>query len=365
MRHAALLTTATVWLALGCGDGGTGPGPGPGDGTRLASQFERLADSVDAGGYSPAGDALRHAAEIARLTGHATPVSLTIDGSARSFLAVAEQLDFPNLVCSWPADSGIAPPPDTIIVMPPDTVKVPPDGGGGSMPPDSGGVIPVDSGVVLPPPGPPPLPPECHEEGTYSMRTLIAWEPEHMAEVVRIVAYIGSNTVEPGVPDVMTGLPSSVAADPGPPTAPPTPPDSGSGSGGEPGGFPGFMGEYLVRDVGSWYAVEGSQTNSLEGSGGACTDDRATIDWAEFDCEAARYRFEFQMTVDPANWERLTGVATPPTSPEGSHTLAMGSNAVDGVRLTWTAWTPPPLPTEPGPGPDPIPVDSTGVVRPM
>ena len=32
------------------------------------------------------------------------------------------------------------------------------------------------------------LPPECHEEGTFSMRTLIAWEPEHMAEVVRIVA---------------------------------------------------------------------------------------------------------------------------------------------------------------------------------
>jgi hypothetical protein len=362
MRHAALLTTATVWLALGCGDGGTSPRPGPGDGTRLGAQFDRLADSVDAGGYSPAGDALRHAAEIVRLTGHATPVSLTIDGAARSFLAVAEQLDFPNLVCSWPADSGIAPPPDTITVPPPDTVGVPPDGGGGTMPPDSGGVIPVDTGVVLPP----PRPPECQEVGTYSMRTLIAWEPEHMAEVVRIVAYIGSNTVEPGVPDVMTGLPSTVAADPsGPPTTPPMPPDSGSGSGGggEPGGFPGFMGEYLVRDVGSWYAVEGNQTNALEAAAGACTDDRATIDWAEFDCEAARYRFEFGMTVDPVNWERLTGATSPPTSPEGSHTLAMGSSSVDGVRLTWVAWSPPPLP--PGPGPVPIPVDSTGAARPM
>jgi hypothetical protein len=35
---------------------------------------------------------------------------------------------------------------------------------------------------------------------------------------------------------------------------------------------------------------------------------------------------------------------------------------VDGVRLTWVAWTPPPLPPEPGPGPDPVPVD-TVVVR--
>ena len=107
------------------------------------------------------------------------------------------------------------------------------------------------------------------------MRTLIAWEPEHLNEVVRLVAYLGSNGVEPGVPDVMTGLPGG-STDPSPPTAPP---DSGSGSGGNPGGFPGFMGEYLVRDVGSWYAVEGTQTNDIVSSGGSCSADRATFDW--------------------------------------------------------------------------------------
>jgi hypothetical protein len=237
------------------------------------------------------------------------------------------------------------------VVPPPDTTGVtPPDGGGGGTP--------GDSGIVLPPPEP-PRPPECTVEGSYSMRTLIAWEPEHMAEVVRIVAHIGNGVVEPKVPDVMTGLPTSTApTDPTPPGGPPAPPDSGSGSGGEPGGFPGFMGEYLVREVGSWWAVEGSQANALEGIAGACTDNRATFDWAEFECEAARLRFEFSMRVEPVRYEPLTGVADPPGGPEGSHTLALASSSVDGVRLTWVEWTPPILPPEPGPGPDPIPSDT-------
>lgn len=347
------MIAGAAWLALGCGDGGTGPGP-DGEGGRLAAQFERLADSVEAGGYSPAADALRHAAEIVRLTGHATPVTLSVDGTARSFLAVAEQLDFPNLVCSWPTDSGWVEPGDTVTVEPGDTVVVPPDGGGGVAPPDTG--------VVLPPPGEPPEPPECTVVGTYSMRTLIAWEPEHLAEVVRIVADVGSNGVVTGVPDVMSGLPTTVASDPAsPPTAAP---DSSPGRGGG-GGYPGFIGEYLVRDVGSWWAVEGSQANAIEGgAAGDCTADRATFDWAEFTCQAANFRFEFAMRVEPVLYERLTGVAALPTSPEGSHTLAMESSAVGGVRLTWVAWSPPPVPPEPGPGPgpDPIPVDS-GVAR--
>jgi len=161
------------------------------------------------------------------------------------------------------------------------------------------------------------------------------------------------------VPDVMTALPSAGATDPGAPT----PPDTAPGGGG--GGYPGFMGEYLVRDVGSWWAVEGSQANALEEISGACTDGRATFDWAEFECEAARLRFEFSMRVEPVRWEPLTGVADPAGGPEGSHTLAMASSSVDGVRLTWVEWTPPILPPEPGPGPDPVPVDSSGVTRPV
>jgi hypothetical protein len=182
------------------------------------------------------------------------------------------------------------------------------------------------------------------------MRTLIAWEPEHMTEVARIVAHIGSSGAVSGVPDVMSGLPTT------------TPPDSGSGSGGEPGGFPGFMGEYLVREVGSWLAVGGNQSNDLINLAGACTEDRATFDWAEFSCDGAIFRFGFEMQVEPLNYERLTGVADPGGGPEGNHTLSLGTSSVDGVRLTWEAWTPPPAPPR-GPGPDPIPGDS-GVVHP-
>jgi hypothetical protein len=340
MRSTPLVLAVAFGIA--CSSDSSGPRPDPnGDGARLASQFEGLADSVAAGGYSPGAEALRHAAEIVRLTGHATAVTVSIDNRARDFLAVAEQIDFPNLVCSWPGDSGVAPPPDTASAPPPDTVGVPPfppDTAVAPPPIDSGGTIPpdtvhipVDSGVVRPPP-------ECHPDGTHSMRTLIAWEPEHMAEVVRLVAYLGSSGVEPNVPDVMTGLPGG-SSDPAPSTSPP---DSGSGSGGEPGGFPGFMGEYLVRDVGSWRASEGHQTNDLLGEAGACTADHATIDWAEFGCKAARFRFEFSMQVDPARYGPTTG-DTVLVGPEGRHGLAMAAAPVDGVRLTWVPWSTPPL----------------------
>jgi hypothetical protein len=344
---------AALLGVLGCGDGGTGPA-GDSDGQRLASQFERLADSVDGAGYSPTADALRHAAEIVRLTGHATPVTLTIDGASRSFLAVAEQLDFPNLQCSWPADSGVAPPGDTVVVQPADS------GGGTSS---GATVTAMDS---LPNPPAPGSPGECTEVGTYSMRTVIAWEPDNMAEVVRVVADVGSNGVETGVPDVMTGLPTNTSAgETDPAVSPPIPVDSsggGGGSGGGSGGYPGFMGEYLVRDLGSWYAVEGSQTNALEDSGGACTSDRATFDWAEFSCEAARFRFEFSMRVEPSRFVEL-----PQPTPEGepspdppleSHTLAMAATSVDGARLSVVAWTPPPSPV-----PGPLPPDSAVVER--
>lgn len=334
MRYQPMLLACTAVVGvLGCGDGAVDPGPG-GDGQEMAARFEQLADSVEGEGYSPTADALRHAAEIVRLTGGATSVTLTIDGQARPFLAVGEQLDFPNLECSWPSDTGV--------------------------------VVPGDSGVIGPTPEPTPpedAPGECIEVGTYSMRTLIAWEPQNLAEVVRIVADLGSSEVEPGVPDVMTGLPTNEAtgADG---EAPPEPGDSAGGGGGS--GYPGFIGEYLVRDVGSWWAVEGSQTNALQGLTGACTADRATLDWAEFSCEAARLRFEFSMRVEAMRYDPATGwdpgPEPGPGGPEESHELALGSSDVAGVRLRVIAWTPPPLPPgEPTPG-EPPPVDSTGVV---
>jgi hypothetical protein len=358
MRQSAGWTlTAALLGVVGCGDGGAGPG-GDTDGQRLARQFELLADSVDGGGYSPTADALRHAAEIVRLTGHATPVALTIDGESRSFLAVAEQLDFPNLECSWPSDSGVAPPGDTIVVEPGDNGPGTPPSTGASpgAPPDTAG-------------NPPPRPPgECTEVGVFSMRTLIAWEPDRMAEVVRLVADLGSNGVETGVPDVMTGLPTNAgAAEPRPDGSPPAPGDTagGGGSGGGGGGgagYPGFMGEYLVRDVGSWFAVEGSQTNTLEASGGDCTSDRATFDWAEFSCQAAQFRFEFTMRAEPLQvlWPPvpIPEPAPPPDPPQDDHTLAMAASSVDGVQLRVVAWSPPPLPV-----PGPLPPDSAVVGR--
>jgi hypothetical protein len=342
---------------LACGDGGAGPNSG-GGGRDAAAQLERLADSVADGGYSPSAEALRHAAEIVRLAGHATPVTLTIDGTARSFLAVAEQLDFPYLECRWPSDSGIPVPGDSGVAPPPDTVTVPPDT-----------VIATASDTIVAHPDTGSAG-DCTVVGTSSMRTLIAWEPEHLAEVVRIVSDVGNTTVGPTVPDVMAGLPSPIAVDGN--TLPPEPGDTGSAGGGGSGGdrSPGFMGEYLVRDVGSWWAVEGTQANTLEELAGACTSENATFDYVEFRCAAARFRFEFDMRVEPVRYERLTGSS--PAGPDGDHRLAMAGVAVDGVRLTAFAWSPRPLPPldppgepprePPGSSGPPVPVDSTGVV---
>jgi hypothetical protein len=346
-HRSSVLSSGLLISLLACGDGGIGPTGG--GATDAAARLDRLADSVADGGYSPSAEALRHAAEIVRLAGHATPVTLTIDGSARNFLAVAEQLDFPYLECRWPTDSGVVVPGDSGVAWPPDTTVAPPPDTTVAPPPDTI-VVHADTGSAGG---------DCTVVGTSSMRTLIAWEPEHLAEVVRIVSDAGSTTVEPAVPDVMTGLPSPVAA--GGSALPPVPGDTGVTGGGDGTGgdrLPGFMGEYLVRDVGSWWAVEGTQANALEQEAGSCTSERASFDYVEFACAAARFRFEFDMRVEPVRYQPLMDSSA--TGPQGDHRLALGSVAVDGVRLTAVAWTPPPLPPPDPPGP-PVPVDSTGV----
>jgi hypothetical protein len=173
------------------------------------------------------------------------------------------------------------------------------------------------------------------------MRTLIAWEPEEMAEVVRIVADTGTTPAQEDVPDVMTGLPTYAGS------------DSAVG-GGIPVSYPGFGGEYMVRDVGSWWATAGTQVNGLEAEGGACTDDRVTFGWAEMACDAVSLRFEFSMEVEAATWEYLAGGERSPSDASGSHQISMASTVVEGVRLAVLAWTPP----EPEPLPPPPPVDT-------
>jgi hypothetical protein len=347
MRYRSKVAAlAAVVAVAGCGDSGTNPGNGTG-GDDTAARFEQLADSVDGEGWSPTAEALRHAAKIVRLVGGATSVTLTIDGEARRFDAVAEQLDFPNIVCTWtdstvvPPDSGVAPPPDTTVVPPP---------------PDTN-VVPGDSVISGPESDPTPSGGggECEQVGTWSMRTLIAWEPEHMAEVVRIVADLGRTEVQPGVPDVMTGLPTGSASG-GAGDPPSAVPDSAVGE------FPGFMGEYLVDEVGVFYAVEGTQSNDLTGSAGECTEDTVTLDWARFECSAAQYRFEFDMRAEMA---RIDPLPSPTPAGDESHELALGATTIGGVRLEVAEWLPPdppPMPVDPPPGGPPgPPVDSTGV----
>jgi hypothetical protein len=142
---------------------------------------------------------------------------------------VAEELDVPMMVCHWPGDSGVVHPDDGGTAG--DSTSVPPGGGGSSGP-----------GT-------------CEPQGSYRMRTLIAWEPEHLSEVVRLVADLGSGAVQPMVPDPMAG-PGFGGTSTG--EAPGSPGDSTVTS--PPGSAgPGFMGEYLVRDDGLWWSVDGTQ----------------------------------------------------------------------------------------------------------
>jgi hypothetical protein len=194
------------------------------------------------------------------------------------------------------------------------------------------------------------------------MRTLIAWEPEHMSDVVRLVADLGSGPVAPMVPDPMAG-PAFGGTSSG--SVPPVPGDSTVTS--PPGSVgPGFMGEYLVRNEGIWWSVDGSQENTLEHEGGACTGQHATFDYAEFSCEAIRVHFRFNMTVQRFNvlpmegWNPRDSVAPAPV-PE-SKVITMDPASVAGARLTILHWTMPPLPVDSAPMP---PAPGTPVPLPM
>ena len=338
----------------------TGPGPSdPGDGNRLAAEFENLAGELGDSGATASANALYHAAQLVRMVGHATPITVTIDGVSHDWLAVGEQLDYPMIECVWPVTGG---PGEGDGTTPPDSGggTTPPDGGGGMTPPDSGSGGGSAGGGT----GGNPGEPQCTETGTGSVRSIIAWEPEHMDEVVRMTAEPGSSEVKPaGVPDVMAGLPvASGSTEPG---------DTAISS----GGSYGFMGEYLKSDGGIFWTVEGTQTNSREAGSGACTESHVTFDYAEFECVAARLRFQVEMRVEGGNIQPLTGRPGPDGTVGGgmtdieTHTVSVPATTVDGAVMTvvgWTTPTPEPGPApepggppEPVPGPDPVPPDSS------
>ncbi len=323
-------------LAAAC-SGDMGPGPSdPGDGNRLAAEFENLAGELGDSGATASANALYHAAQLVRMVGHATPVTVTVDGVSHEWLAVGEQLNYPMIECVWPTTGG-------------------PGEGGGMTPPDSGSGGGSAGGGT----GGSPGQSECTETGTGSVRSIIAWEPEHMDEVVRMTAEPGSSEVKPaGVPDVMAGLPT--------PSASTEPGDTAIAG----GGTYGFMGEYLKADGGIFWTVDGTQSNSREAGSGACTESHVTFDYAEFECQAARLRFQVEMRVEGGQIQPLTG--RPADGAAGdieTHTISLPATTVDGAVMTVVGWTtptpepgPPPEPggpPEPGPGPDPVPPDSS------
>ncbi len=330
MRARMTMVAATVLVGLlACSDGAAPSGGGD----REAAMFDGIADSIAASGDGWRAEALRHAAELVRLTGEPTPVTLSVDGVSRTFHAVAEELDVPLMVCHWTADSGVVQPDSSRT--PPDSMSAPPGGSGGGSAGSS----------------------SCEPEGSYRMRTLIAWEPEHMAEVVRLVADQGIGRVQPTVPDPMVGPGYGGAPAGDNPTVPgdsivTSPP-------GNPG--PGFMGEYLVRDEGIWWSVDGTQENALEREGGECTRPTAIFDWAEFSCEATRVRFQFTMTVQRFSVVPMEGWnprdSVPPAPAPESKVITMEPASVAGARLTVLRWMMPPVPVDPVPMP-PVPVDS-------
>ncbi|HXY30318.1 MAG TPA: BsuPI-related putative proteinase inhibitor [Gemmatimonadaceae bacterium] len=293
---------------------------------QYANAFEQIADSMH--GTVPPNDAsadiFHHVAQLLRLTGHTTPVTITVDGTTIPMLAVSEELDLP-IGCP-----GFAAPAESSWT-PPDTSHA-------------------------------PCPP------TMAVRSLIAWDASSLTHIVRVVADTGSSQLTLPDPGVMRLLPRKkasgriVVADtmipappptspPGPPTGPPAPQPAPSGW---------FAGDYILRGVGDWIASEGTERNSLVSSGGACTADSVVVDSSAFRCQALTLGFEFSMTVSSAFIDTVLSMTTTPTV--STHVVTMAATSVDGVRLVYLHGPPGdsihPPPDSVPPPPDSVPPDS-------
>jgi hypothetical protein len=106
VRHLALASAAVL---LACGGDSTAPLRYT-DAAAAAQTFAQLADSVARnGGNAEAGTAYAGIAGILRMGGRITPITLTIDGASRSFLATAMNIESitnpcpPNALCFAPS----------------------------------------------------------------------------------------------------------------------------------------------------------------------------------------------------------------------------------------------------------------------
>ena len=314
-----LLSLCLLGVAAGCGGSdGTGVRDGS-DPLAIAREFELLRDSLASAGNVNGAEVMHHVAEIVKLTGRVTSVEISVDGTPAKFLAVAEQMDYPIVSCWAFADTS----------------------GGGTAPPgrDGGGLPPDTVGI----------PPQCESAATdqYSVRTLIAWQPESMQRIVRIVADTGPSRAPDEVPDVMAGLPTDTRAG----TSDSVSADSGVVF---PAFYPGFFGEYFDGPDGWWVASQGEESNRLVSMDGACMRDTLELDWGRFACERASVAFEVSMTVVPGFFAGFGDTRPGDTRPDdprdgSSHTVKMRSQVVAGVRLRLDAYPLPPLP-----GPDPF-----------
>lgn len=319
--HASSMKRAIVPLLLlgvvsGCGrDSGTGVRDGR-DPLAIARDFELLGDSLSLAGNVNGAEVMRHVAAIVKLTGRVTPVEISVDGAPMMFLAVAEQIDYPIVTCWMRSDSGVVPAPGS-----------------------------SDSAWYRPDTGSVPPPCRSAESSFYSARTFIAWQPDSMRRIVRIVADTGRSRAPNDVPDVMAGLPTTVPGG----AADSVVADSAFA---RPVFYPGFFGEYFEEPGGWWIATQGEEANRLDSMDGPCTRDTLALYWARFACERASLAFEVGMTVVPGFLGRFDEAGAADPRAGESHTVKMSSQVVAGVRLRLEAFVPPPLPL---PGPMPLP----------
>jgi len=102
------LSLASAAILVACGSDSTAPLKTT-DAAAAAQTFAQLADSVARnGGSAEAGTAYAGIAGILRMGGRVTPITLTIDGASRSYLATAMSIESvtnpcpPNAMCFAP-----------------------------------------------------------------------------------------------------------------------------------------------------------------------------------------------------------------------------------------------------------------------